>query len=50
MISERQFHDALNQINVAFAKVSKQVERLEQQIKAIQEDKPKIGRPKKEAA
>jgi len=54
MISERQFQEALTQINAAFANTKKVCENLEKSVQKLQQElddlKPRMGRPKKEAA
>lgn len=49
MVSDKQFQDALQQINQAFAQATARIERLERQVQALK-DGPKVGRPRKDAA
>jgi len=54
MITERQFQEALTQINTAFANTKKICENHEKSIQKLQQElddlKPRMGRPRKDAA
>jgi len=50
VVTQREFQHAIAQINQAFEQVNAKLAKLEQLVESKDEEKPKVGRPKKEAA